>query len=112
MALTLTPVSGGNYAEANKRVRVFDITFDSSYVTGGEPLTPANVGLKKIEQAIPHGLARGGASDVEAVGVSYDYTNQKLFAYETAATVDLAFKEVTSTANLSTYDVRMTFIGY
>jgi hypothetical protein len=111
VALTLTAVAGGNVAFANKRMRVFDVTFDASYPTGGEPLTAANVGLKKIEQAIPHGSARNTAGTL-SVKVAYDYTTQKLFAYETAGTVSTPDAEVGSTESLATYTVRMTFIGY
>jgi hypothetical protein len=113
MALTNTAVAGASYSVANKRCRVLNIAFDSSYPTGGEPLTAADCGLKKIEQFIPHGVARGGTGDVAAVAVAYDHTNSKLFAYETAGTVDLALKEATSTMDLSTYtDLRVTVIGY
>ena len=50
MALTLTKISGASFTISNKKLRVYDVTFDSSYPTGGESLTAADVGLKKIEQ--------------------------------------------------------------
>jgi hypothetical protein len=113
MALTVTTVAGASTTMGNKKVRVLNIAFDSSYPTGGEPLTAADCGLKKIEQFIPHGVARGGTGDIAAVAVAYDHTNSKLFAYETSGTVDLAFKEATSTMDLSTYtDLRVTVIGF
>ena len=111
MALTIARITGADTTWGNKRVRVRDITFDSSYPTGGEPLTPADVGLKKIEQAVPHGAARNTAGTL-AVDVAYDATTAKLFAYETAATVATPHAEVGSGESLATYTVRITFIGH
>mgnify|MGYP006147094089 CR=1 FL=1 len=111
MALTIARVAGADYTEANKRVRVRDVTFDSSYPTDGESLTAADVGLRKIEQAIPHGVAVNTAA-TSAVAVHYDRTNSKLLAFETGDTVSTVLDEVGNTESLDTYSVRMTFIGY
>jgi hypothetical protein len=110
MALTVAAVPTANYAVSNKRVKVVDITFDSSYLTAGESLTPANVGLKVIQQAMPHGEFRNTDGTL-GVGVSYDRTNSKLLAYGGSAAAAVR-GEIASTTDLSTYSGRMTFIGY
>ena len=52
------------------------IAFDSSYPTGGESLTPANVGLSTITNL--------SVSPKSGYTFEYDYTNQKLLAYLSA----------------------------
>ncbi len=54
----------------NKRVVIFDCDLDSSYVTNGESLTPADLGLTKIDIFI--------ATDKNGYSFEYDYTNKKL----------------------------------
>lgn len=111
MALTLAAVSGANYVSGNKKVKVWDVTFDASYPTDGESLTASDVGLKKIQQVLPHGVAMNTAA-TSAVPVGYDFTNSKLLAFETGDTVSTVLDEVGNTESLDTYKVRITFIGY
>ena len=111
MALTVAKVSGADTVFGNKKVKVRDITFDNSYPTDGESLTAADVGLKVIQQAIPHGVAVNTAA-TSAVTVRYDFTNSKLLAFETGDVVSTPLDEVGNTESLDTYAVRMTFIGY
>lgn len=110
MALTIASITGADFKEANKAVKVRTITFDSSYATAGEALIPASVGLKQITQALPHGAFRS-TDGTNSIIVSYDYTNQKLLAYWGNAGSASVSPEVTSTTDLSTYSGRMTFIG-
>lgn len=115
MALTITtPVEGADTVFGNKRVKVRDIEFDSSYPTGGESLVASDVGLTKIEQFIPHGPAGNsdGTASTLAVNVRYDHTNEKVQAFETAGTVATPHAEVGSTESLADYHVRVTLIGY
>lgn len=110
MALTLTKISA--YTSGNKRHRVYDVTFDSSYPTGGESLTAADVNLRKIEELIVHGPAtatRGGTTGVLA---TYDYTNSKLQAFWGNAGTASVLPEVTDTTNVATQICRITAIGY
>lgn len=111
MALTVAKVAGADYTVSNKRVRVRTITFDSSYLTAGESLTPADVGLRVIDEARSHGPFRvtDGTSSID---VSYDHTNKKLLAYWGNAGTASVAPEVTSTTDLSTYSGRMTFVGW
>lgn len=70
MALTVSKLEvspdGGKGREAK-----FNLAFDNSYPTGGEPLTPADVGLSNITGFDVLGN-EGGYS------FNYDYSNQKL----------------------------------
>jgi hypothetical protein len=111
MALTIAKVANADFSDANKRHRVRNITFDSSYPTAGEPLTAAQVGLRAVTEAIPHGTFRNTDGTL-GIFVSYDATNAKLFAYWGNAGTVSGAPEVANTTDLSTYSGRMTFIGY
>lgn len=111
MALSLSLVSGASTVVSNKKMKVYDVTFDSSYATAGESLTAADVKLKKIEQLIVHGPA-AAAAGTDAVFPKYDYTNSKLQAFWGNAGTASVAPEVTSTTDLSTYICRITVIGY
>jgi hypothetical protein len=111
MALALTKVAASTFG--NKRVRVYDITFDSSYPTGGESLTAADVGLKKIEQVLSDAGAKNSAG-TSMVPVRYDYTNSKLQGYEyNGASAGVArLQELANAFDASAFTARCTFIGY
>lgn len=113
MSLTLSNVSAANTVWGNKRVRVYDVTFDNSYPTGGESLVASDVKLKKIEQVIPHGAAvdSDGSGGTQAVAVTYDHTNSKLQAFESGAS-GAVLPEKGNTESLANYTVRVTVIGY
>lgn len=74
MALTISLAGDWLSSFGNKRAVTGTITFDSSYATGGESLTPANIGLGKIER-ITFNQAEDGYV------FKYDYANQKVMAY-------------------------------
>lgn len=104
MALTLvnrtdelTPrvenVDGGSDAAHMLIFKTFDITFDSSYATGGEALTATDVGLGTI--LFVYAPAAGGRV------FEYDYANAKLLAFQDAATA-LPLAQVPNTTNLAT----------
>src|SRR5262245_24982053 len=100
MALTLTEVGTRQYVGSNF-LRTFDITFDSSYATGGEAIVPGDVGfVTSIDvfdsETIPGTTVRS---------VAYDRTNGKLLAYNPAGT------EITNTTNLSAITVRCRVWG-
>lgn len=75
------------------------IAWDSSYPTGGESLTPANIGLRTIDSLFVE--ARSGYQ------FTYDHTNQKVLAYRTATltpagTISAVQPTFTGTANVGT----------
>lgn len=74
MALTVTNARSNmplTSVQGDKRVFQGRITFDSSYPTGGEVLTPAEVGLTRIDHVIV--TAKGGTEVVV-----WDHANSKL----------------------------------
>lgn len=72
MALTISQV-GLDTVFGNKRIRVLDLTFDSSYLTGGESLTAADCRLNTIDLVL---CSQAGGRTFE-----YDYTNSTLKSY-------------------------------
>jgi hypothetical protein len=114
MALTITRVVTKRGVGSRKNV-VADLTFDSSYDDNGESLTAADVGMRKLEEVIPHGPFRKSDGS-DAVLVSYDHTNSKLVAFRgkdpaNAGGADVPFPEVANTTNLGSYSGRVTFVG-
>lgn len=76
MALTVTLAGDWLSSLGNKKASTGTITFDSSYASGGESLTPAMVGLQKIDFI---SLNQGEDGYV----FHYDAANQKVIAYVT-----------------------------
>ncbi|MCK6620335.1 MAG: hypothetical protein HUU32_12790 [Calditrichaceae bacterium] len=84
------------------RVVYLDITFDSSYPTGGEPF---ETGLDTVLSA-----------NIEPSGgyiFKYDYTNRKILAYyaDYDAVADGALIQVADTTDLSAISTRAKFEG-
>lgn len=89
----------------NQKKTVTDVTFDSSYPTGGETVTPANLGLTYVEYAETNVITATGGG-VNVTNAKYDKANQKTLLYdETPA-------EVANTSDVSTTVVRHTAFGY
>lgn len=87
-----------NFSQKRREVLV-NLAFDSSYPTGGESLTAAQVGLSVIEYMNVLGGGNG-------YHYQYDTTNSKVKVYSTAAT------EVANTTDLSALTaVKAVFIG-
>lgn len=117
MALTITKVDGADSVFGNKRIRVRDVEFDSSYPTGGESLVASDVGLEQIDVVLPNGPAgdSDGTASVNAVVVRYDHDAEKLQAFQASVAVagtDEPLEEVGSTESLADFIVRVVFIGH
>lgn len=92
MALTISNIE--NTGLLSNRAVLFNLAFDSSYPTGGEALTPNNLGMEQIVMLIIQ--CQGGYS------FEYDISNQKVKAYWVDTTVDGAPQaEVANTTDLS-----------
>jgi hypothetical protein len=78
MALSVSLTGDWLSSLGNRRSSQGVITFDSSYATGGEALTPANVGLGTIDR-IDFNQGEDGYV------LRYDYTNEKVLVYRSAA---------------------------
>jgi|SRR6267378_3376926 len=92
--------------EAGIRRRVIaDYNGPASYVTGGDPLTAADVGLGVIEYiTLDDGILWNGS----AVRLcAYDFTNQKILVY-----VPNTGAEVAAATDLSAFNARFEAVGY
>lgn len=86
---------------ASERATVTEVTFDSSYPTGGEPLTAADLGLTKVDFAIAT-LKTAGTGSVTQVW--YDIANSKLMAFAAAA-------QIANTTDLSAVTAQVVAFG-
>lgn len=83
------------------RLTVTDVLFDSSYPTGGEPLTASDLGLTTVTFAIATVKVAGTGS---VTAVAYDVTNAKLLAYAAAA-------QIANTTDLSAVTATVVAFG-
>lgn len=100
MAITLGTTQAGTlirYVDGNRKIVLVDITGDTSYPTGGSALTPAQLGLRRVEYA-------DTPQAVGGVSFTYDRTNNKVLSF-TGGT------QTTNATNQSAISVRMMFIG-
>lgn len=104
MALTNANVLDLPYrVVGSQREVVYDCTFDSKYLTGGESLTPADLGLNYFERVVCSIQKIGGT--VNVANASYDKAAKTLQLFdETPA-------EVASEADVSTIVVRVEARG-
>ena len=96
MALTITPVR--SFVVGDRRMVIADVTFDSSYATGGEALVASDLGLKLGLDSIH------AASTTRGHTCPYDYVNGKLMAFSGGT-------EVSAATDLSRVTTRVTAIG-
>lgn len=81
----------------NKRLVVADVTFDSSYPTGGEAIAASDFGLSSIDTVLPY----PHASRI----CTYDDTNKKLLLHTALGT------EASNASDQSTIAVRCEVLG-
>lgn len=103
MALGFTAQRGLSYTIGNRKVRVYDVTGDTSYPTGGWAFTPGSVGLRFVDSIIGGHLRKTDGTAI--VTLSYDRANNRLLAYSGGA-------QVANLTDLSLYVGRNSFIGY
>lgn len=102
MAISAASVDSNVFG--SRRVTVTDVTLDSSYPTGGEAITAAQLGLNTVLFAICNVKAVGGT--VNVANAYYDSANAKIKVYdETPA-------EAANAADLSSLVVRVLAFGY
>jgi len=91
----------------NQQLKVYTITPDASYPTGGYPITPAQVGLLNITY-----VDSQNTTGTTSVIWQYNYTTKSLQAYWTGPAISGVLAEVTNTTNLSTFPVRIRVQGF
>lgn len=96
--MALTVVRDRRTVWGDRRVTFLNVTFDASYPTGGESLTPAMAGLTEFDAVVQHG--------VSTHSVVHSGTTNLLLVYlvSTAA-------EVADTTDLSALTVQLICIG-
>ncbi len=125
MALTFTR-TGYNPSGADRPMRgafgadltmtMGEFLFDSSYASGGESLTPANVGLADIQFIIFSCEPSAGAtSQGQVPQCTYDYDNQKVMAIGVTSggpAVIVGACEVSGGRDLSAFTCRFLAFGH
>lgn len=107
------PGASIDYVEGNKRIRTRDVqlTSGANYTTGGETISPTAVGLsRRIDRVIAAGVARTTTGGAATIPLSFDFATTPgsvLMQQYVAATG----AEQAGNANLSTFSVRLTFVG-
>lgn len=115
MALGAVTLRDSTIVGGLRKVRIYDVvpTAGANYTTGGETITAAAVGLRRIITAICDGPATtsDGATAYTVKPLYQTDGTVKLAAHRTAASVNNPLLEAASNTDLSTYSVRITFIG-
>ena len=103
-------MAGLSFTKVNKDPRAFvvgdrvevitDVTFDSSYTTGGYALTPSTLGLDSIEFVDFDLLPISGAVEFQ-----YNHSTKKVLAFTNGGA------EVSNATDLSTITGRLKVIG-
>lgn len=100
------------YIDGAKKRTITDVTMDSSYVTGGEPVTLQQLRLSAIEHAEAEFTVAANATDavgaVQAVVGTNDGLQRVLVKLYDKDVPD----EITSGDNLTGCVVRVTAVGY
>lgn len=101
--VSVATVKKGTVVGSERRT-VKNVTFDSSYLSGGEPLTAAQLGLKHVDFAVCTVKAVGGTDNVASV--YYDPSTALIHLFdETPA-------EFGSTNDASNIVVQVVAYGY
>lgn len=107
MALTLTQV-GRKTVFGDRRVVMFDVTFDSSFLDEGESLTAGDCGLQSIDMVVAEAAHDLTTTDTAYV-ITYDHANSKLLAFN-SGTTDAGLNEGDA-EDLSGFSCRIMVIG-
>lgn len=105
MALTVSIVKRN--VVGNQREAIADVTFDSSYPTGGESFTPNDVDKDYTTSSNFHwvGITQNDATLADHRLVTYDQTNKKLFIVTTLSSG--ANAEAANASNQAAVTVRV-----
>lgn len=101
---TLTEVVRTRDVAGIRRRNIYQYSGPASYATGGDAVTPEDVGLGEIEGPTGLGIAINAGGTIR--GLVYDHTNEKILWYvlNTGA-------EVAATTDLSGFSAYIEFVG-
>lgn len=105
--MPLTFANREDLSVGNERGVRVDITFDASYLTNGEPLTAADLGLSRVNQLVSD---QGGLGTDFGRVVQYDRDNGLLLAFQVGLASN-PMVEVPNATDLSDLTVRVTAMG-
>ncbi|MCI0529180.1 MAG: hypothetical protein L0Y56_17225 [Nitrospira sp.] len=112
MALGFTEVERARSTSGRYRTRVYDVQLDSSYPTGGWPITPNNVGMLVIYGIRIIGNATTtGVAATTAFLAQFDFKTSKLQLFEVGAVVATPFAEEANATSHATEVIRIEVIG-
>lgn len=116
MTVTATPLARATTVWGNKRVRVHNLVFSSTYATGGETVTATALGLKVIDQVIPHGNLATSTDLATANPVGFrtaaSGASVVVTQYEGSAAGTALSEKTNSEAYATGSNISVTVIGY
>lgn len=119
MAVSVAKVAGADTTWGNKKIRIRTVTFDSSYLSTGEPINASDFGLRQFDTLEPLGFATvadGTTAFAVTAKIATARTSALLFAHgqepTSATTTTIPFPDADSTEDLSLYSVVMRAVGY
>lgn len=90
----------------DERVTETDVTFDNKYVTGGEPVTAADLGLNRVTGGVAV-LKNPGEAEATPINMCFfDVANMKIKLFNGKTS-----KELASEADASKVEVRVIAFG-
>lgn len=107
MALTITRKQ--RFIDGDRVCIINDVTFDSSYPTGGESLTRADLGFANQLHMVQCGPAIKATNDA-LCPTGYDYTNSKILCFGAAGGAN-GLTEIGDTQTLATFVARIVAWG-
>ena len=108
MAVSLSQVERSTVF-GDRRIKFYTVTFDSSYPTGGEPLSAATLGFQRVDFVMAEPAA--AAAGTTAVIAKYDYTNSTLQLFESGGAINAPLAEVTAAQDQSLTPCRIMVVG-
>lgn len=106
MAVSVTTLQTARPPGAERRT-VTEITFDNSYLEGGEPLTAAQLSLKKVIFAACEIINGSEEATVRPTNCYYTPATEKIHLIDSATG-----KEVASTKDMSKVKVQVEAYGF
>lgn len=117
MALAYTIIHESVFG--NKRIVTADIDFDSSYPTEGEPMAPADVGLRGFDIVLTSAMSLSNTADEDVAGdlgfsPTFDYVNEKMIMTysDLNGGADGPSIQVANAVDLTGVRVRALIVGY
>lgn len=115
MSLGFSTVTRTLHPEGGKRMNVVNITFDSSYPTGGEAVTPNQLGLQAIDTVLCF-PSYASSNPTGCVIPVWDQANKKILVFQqtdpaASGGANVGLVQFTDTASLANLTITVLAIG-